>query len=70
MRVTRNRAMRRIFGPNRDDVTEWRKLYKKELNGSHSSPNVVWVIKLRRMRWAWHVARSGKRHMHVFGGEI
>ena len=70
LRVTENRVLRRIFGPNRDDVTEeWRKLHNKELNGPHSSPSVVQVIKLRRMRWAGHVACIGKRRMQVFGGE-
>ena len=45
------RVLRRIFGPKRDDVTrEWRKLYKEELNGLYSSPNIVQVIKLRRMK--------------------
>ena len=50
--------MRRIFGLKREDVTgEWGKLHNEELNDLYSSPNVVLVIKLRRMRWAGHVAR-------------
>ena len=50
--------MRRIFGPKRDGITrEWRKLHNEELTELYSSPNVVWVIKSRRMRWAGHVAR-------------
>ena len=54
--------MVRIFGPKRDEVTrEWRKLHNEELNDLYSSPNIVRVIKLRRMRWAGHVARVGKR---------
>ena len=54
--------LRRIFAPNMDEVTgEWRKLHKAELNDLYSSPNIVWVIKSRRVRWAGHVARMGER---------
>ena len=54
----RLRVLRRIFGPTRDGVTgEWRKLHKEELNDLYCSPNIVRVIKSRRMRWAGHVAR-------------
>ena len=50
--------LRRIFGPKRDGVTgEWRKLHNEELNDLYSPPNIVRVIKSRRMRWARHVAR-------------
>ena len=53
-----NRALRRIFGPKRDGLTgEWRKLHNEELNDLYSSPNIVRVVKSRRMRWAEHVAR-------------
>ena len=53
--------MRRIFGPRRDEVTgEWRRLHNEELNDLYSSPNIVRVIKLGRMRWAGHVARMGE----------
>jgi hypothetical protein len=59
--VFENRVLRRIFGPKRDGVTgEWRKLHNEELNDLYSLPNVVRVIKPRRMRWAWHVARMGE----------
>ena len=50
--------LRRIFGPRRDEVTgEWRRLHNEELNDLYSSPNIVRVIKSRRIRWAGHVAR-------------
>ena len=55
-------VLRRIFGPKRDEITEeWRKLHNEELNDLYCSPNVVRVIKWRRMRWAGHVARMGVR---------
>ena len=51
---------RRIFGPRRDEVTgEWRRLHNEELNDLYCSPNIVPVIKSRRMKWAGHVARMG-----------
>ena len=54
--------LRRIFGRKRDEVTgEWRRLHIEELNDVYSSPNIIRVIKLRRMRWAGHVACTGER---------
>ena len=53
--------MLRIFGPSKDEVTgECRSLHNVELNDLYSSPNIVWVIKSRRVRWAGHVARIGE----------
>jgi len=54
-------VLKRIFGPRRDEVTrELRRLHNEELNDLYSSPNIVRVIKTRRMRWVGHVARMGK----------
>ena len=61
LRVFENRMLRRIFGPKRDEVTgEWRELHNEELNNLYSSPNIVRVIKSRRMSWAGHVALMGE----------
>jgi hypothetical protein len=62
-------VLRIIFGPKRDDVTwEWRSLYNEELNDLYCSPNIVWVIKSRRIRWEAHVARKGEKSIQGFGG--
>src|SRR5215510_3208506 len=61
LRVFENRVLRRVFGPNRDEVTgEWRKLHNEELEDLYSSPSIVQVVKSKRMRWAGHVARMGE----------
>jgi hypothetical protein len=58
--VFENRLPRRIFGPKRDETTgEWRRLRNEEFNDLYSSPNIIRVIRSRRMRWAGHVARVG-----------
>jgi hypothetical protein len=61
LRVFENMVLRRVFGPKRDEmIGEWRKLHNKELNDLYSLPNIVWVVKSRRMRWAGHVTRMGE----------
>jgi hypothetical protein len=52
--------LRRIFGPKREEDGSWRKLHSDELHSLYSSPNIVRVIKSRRLRWAGHVARMGE----------
>jgi hypothetical protein len=62
LKVLENGMLRRTFGPERNEVTrEWRKLHNEELHDLCSSPNIVWVIKSLRIRWAGHVARMGER---------
>jgi len=61
LRVFENRVLRRVFGPKRDKVTgKWRKLHTEELTDLYSLPNIVRVVKSRKMRWAGHVARMGE----------
>jgi hypothetical protein len=61
LRVFENRVLRRIFGPKRDHVTrDWRKLHNEEIHNLYSSPNIIRMIKSRRMRWGGHVARMGE----------
>ena len=56
-----NRVLRRVFGPQRDEVTgEWRKLYNEELSDLYSLPYIVRLVKSRIMRWVGHVARMGE----------
>jgi hypothetical protein len=60
--VFENRVLSRRFGPKRDEVTgEWRKLHNEELHDLYSSPKIIRIMKLRRMRWEGHVARMDEK---------
>ena len=64
----RQRVLRRVFGPRSDEVMgDWRKLHNEELSNLYSLPNIVRVVKSRRMRWAGHVARMGEGRGGVQG---
>jgi hypothetical protein len=61
LKVFENRVLKRVFGSKRDEVTrEWKKLHIEELNDLYYLPNIVRVVKSRRMKWAGHVARMGE----------
>jgi hypothetical protein len=60
--VFENRALRRIFGPKRDEVTGgWRKLHNEEFHNLYFSPDIIRVTKSSRMKWAGHVTRMGAK---------
>jgi hypothetical protein len=70
LRVFENRVLGRIFGPKREEDGSWRKLHNDELCSLYSSPNIVRVIKSRRMRWVGHVACMGRGEVFTgCGGE-
>jgi hypothetical protein len=57
--VFENRVLRRIFGPKREEVAGgWRRLHNEELHNLYTSPNIIWVIKPRKVRWEGHVAHN------------
>jgi hypothetical protein len=59
--VFRNRVLRKIFGPKRDEVTgEWRKLHNEKLQNSYYAPSVNRMVNSRRMRWTGNVAKMGE----------
>jgi transcription termination factor 2 len=60
LRVFENRVLRKISGPKREEDRSWRKFYNDEFHSLYFSPNIVRMIKSRRMRWAGHVARMGE----------
>jgi hypothetical protein len=64
--VYENRVLRRIFRPKKNEVTgSRRELHNEELHNLYSSPSIIRMIKSRKMRWAGHVARMGRRRMHI-----
>jgi hypothetical protein len=64
--VFESRVLRRIFGPKRDELTgECRKLHNEEFRDFYSSPSIIIIIRSRRMRWAGHVARTGRRTRRI-----
>jgi hypothetical protein len=65
LRVFENSVLRKIFGPKREEDGSWRKFDNDELHSLSSSPNILRVIKSRRMRWAGHVARMGRGDVFI-----
>jgi hypothetical protein len=60
--VSENSVLRRKFGSKRDEVIGgWRRLHNEELHNLYSSPSIIGMMKSRRMRWAGHIVRMGKR---------
>jgi hypothetical protein len=65
LNVFENRVLRKVFGPEKEEDGSWRILRNDELHNLYSSPNIVRIIKSKRMRWAGHVARPGEgRNMY------
>jgi CTP synthase (UTP-ammonia lyase) len=64
MGVFENRELKRMFGPNRDEIIRgWRKLHDEEFHNLNSSPNIIKMIKSRRIKWLGHVARMGEKRI-------
>ena len=60
LQVFENKVLRKIFGPKRDDQTgEWKRLYNGELHDLYGKPDIIRIVKSRRLRWAGHVTRMG-----------
>ena len=73
LKVIENRVLGRIFRRKTNEIKgEWRKLHNEERNDLYSLPNIVWMIKSKRMRWAGFVARMGGEESRIqrYGGEI
>ena len=68
LRIFENMILRRIFGPKRDENGKWRRLHNEELHSLYRSPNIVRVIKSRRLRWTGHVTRmkEGRSAFKIF----
>jgi hypothetical protein len=67
LRVFENRVLRRIYRQKRDEIRgAWRKLHNEVLRNLYTSPNIIRMIKSRRMRWAGNVASMGRREMHIW----
>jgi hypothetical protein len=67
--VFKNRVLRRIFGPKREATGEWRRLHNEEHNDLYSSPNIVQVIKAKKIGPACGTYGGGKRCIQDFGRE-
>jgi hypothetical protein len=65
LRIFENRVLRRILGPKREVRGGWRMMHIEGLHNLYSSPSIIRMVKSRQMRWAAHLARMGKRGMHI-----
>jgi hypothetical protein len=66
LKVFENRVLRRSFGTNKDEIAGcWRKLHNEKRHNLYSSPDIIRMIKSRRMGWTEHVTRMGRRGMHT-----